>query len=198
MERLLIERDLVMLDREGRLAATQHGFRKNRSCQTNLVEFCDKVSRRLDGGDAVDVVYLDFSKAFDKVPHDTLVEQLRSFGIHQSSVRWIRAWLNDRKQKVTISGESSGWQPGTSGVPRILFNLFINDMEEGVNSLLIKFADDTKTGAVATTEEQNPSDSAPEFQALRRGPAKPSAWLESTPHLWAAQAKKETSRPRKG
>ncbi|KAF7246857.1 hypothetical protein EYD10_07191 [Varanus komodoensis] len=87
MERLIIERDLVMLDREGRLTATQHSFRKNRSCQTNLVEFYDKVSRWLDGGDAVDVVYLDFSKTFDKVPHDILVEKLRSFGIHQSTVR---------------------------------------------------------------------------------------------------------------
>ncbi|KAF7247306.1 putative COX1/OXI3 intron 1 protein [Varanus komodoensis] len=105
MERLIIERNLVMLDREGRLTATQHGFRKNRSCQTNLVEFYDKVSRWLDGGDAADVVYLDFSKAFDKVPHDIIVEKLRSFGIYQSTVRWIRAWLTDRKQKVTISGE---------------------------------------------------------------------------------------------
>ncbi|KAF7245892.1 RNA-directed DNA polymerase from mobile element jockey [Varanus komodoensis] len=160
IERLIIERDLVMLDREGRLTATQHGFRKNRSCQTNLVEFYDKVSKWLDGGDAVDVVYLDFSKAFDKVPHDILVEKLRSFGIHQSTVRWIRAWLTDRKQRVTISGESSGWRPVTSGFPQgsvlgpILFNLCINDMEEGVNSLLIIFTDDTKTGAVATTEEQ--------------------------------------------
>ncbi|KAF7248978.1 UDP-GlcNAc:betaGal beta-1,3-N-acetylglucosaminyltransferase-like protein 1 [Varanus komodoensis] len=77
MERLIIERDLVMLDREGRLAATQHGFHKNRSCQTNLVEFYNKVLRWLDGGDAVDVVYLDFNKAFDKVLHDILVEKLR-------------------------------------------------------------------------------------------------------------------------
>ncbi|KAF7236297.1 Tenascin-X [Varanus komodoensis] len=150
----------TVTDKEGRLTAAQHGFRKNRSCQTNLVEFYDKVSRGLDGGDAVDVLYLDFSKAFDKVPHDILVEKLRSFGIHQSTVRWIMAWLTEQKQRVTISGESSGWWPVTSGVPQgpvlrpILFNLFINDMEEGVNSLLIKFADDSKTGAVATTEEQ--------------------------------------------
>ncbi|KAF7237113.1 ATP-binding cassette sub-family A member 2 [Varanus komodoensis] len=107
MERLIIERDLVMLDREGRLTTTQHGFRKNRSCQTNLVEFYEKVSRWLDGGDAVDVVYLDFSKAFDKVPHDILVEKLRSCGINQSTVWWIRAWLTDRKQRVVKWGLST-------------------------------------------------------------------------------------------
>ncbi|KAF7236570.1 putative COX1/OXI3 intron 1 protein [Varanus komodoensis] len=101
MERLIIERDLVMLDKEGRLTATQHGFRKNRSCQTNLVEFYDKVSRWLDGGDAVDVVYLDFSKAFDKVPHDILVEKLRSFGIHQSTVRKDIASLESVQRKAT-------------------------------------------------------------------------------------------------
>ncbi|KAF7239051.1 RNA-directed DNA polymerase from mobile element jockey [Varanus komodoensis] len=129
-------------------------------CQTNLVEIYDKVSRWLDGGDAVDVVYLDFSKAFDKVPHDILVEKLGSSGIHRSTVQWIRAWLADPKPRITISGESLGWQPVTNGVLQgsvlglILFNLFINDMEEGVNILLIKFAGDTKTGAVATTEEQ--------------------------------------------
>ncbi|KAF7249330.1 putative RNA-directed DNA polymerase from transposon BS [Varanus komodoensis] len=116
--------------------------------------------QHLDGGDEVDVVYLDFSKAFDKVPHDNLAEKLRSFGIDQSIVQWIRAWLTDRKQKVTISGESLGWLPVKSRDPQgsvlgqILFNLFINDMEEGVNSLMIKFADDTKTGALATTEEK--------------------------------------------
>ncbi|KAF7249939.1 RNA-directed DNA polymerase from mobile element jockey [Varanus komodoensis] len=124
------------------------------------LEFYDKVSRWLDGGDAVGVAHLDFSKAFDKVPHDILVGKLKSFGIDQSTVRWIRAWLSDRKQRATVSGESSGWWPVTSGVPQgsvlrlILFILFINDMEEGVNSLLIKFADNTRMRAVATTEEQ--------------------------------------------
>ncbi|KAF7242791.1 putative COX1/OXI3 intron 2 protein, partial [Varanus komodoensis] len=72
-----------LLDREGRLVATQHSIHNNRSCQTNLVEFYDKVSRWLDRGDAVNVVYLDFSKAFDKVPHDILDDKLKNFEIDQ-------------------------------------------------------------------------------------------------------------------
>ncbi|KAF7241556.1 Kinesin-like protein KIF7 [Varanus komodoensis] len=121
-----------------------------------------KVSRWLDGGDTVDAVYLDFSKAFDKVPHDILVEKLGSLWIDQFTVQWIRAWLTDRKQRVTISGESLGCRPVTSGIPQgsvlglILFSLFISAVEEEVTSLLIKFADATKTGTVAIIEEQVP------------------------------------------
>ncbi|KAF7237075.1 cAMP-specific 3',5'-cyclic phosphodiesterase 4D [Varanus komodoensis] len=140
--RIMRGRDLVSLDREGRLVATQHGYRKNRSCQTNLVGFCDKVSRWLDGGDVVYVVHLDFSKASDKVPHDVLVEKRWGFGIEQCAVPWIRAGLTDRKQRVTVSGESSGRQMETNRVPNgsvpgwILFDLFISDMEEGLTGLL--------------------------------------------------------------
>ncbi|KAF7239024.1 Heparan-alpha-glucosaminide N-acetyltransferase [Varanus komodoensis] len=107
----------------------------------------------------VDVFYQDFTKAFDKVPHDILVKKLRTLGIAQITVRWITVWLTDQKQRVAISGESSGWQLVTSRVPQssvLGLILFINDLEEGLTSLLTKFTDDTKVGTVATTEQQVP------------------------------------------
>ncbi|KAF7235806.1 Cadherin-22 [Varanus komodoensis] len=81
MGRLTVEKAPETLVRNGRLAATQCGLRKNRSCQTSLVGFCDKASGWLDGGDTVAGVYLDLSKAFDKEPHDIPAEKLLSFGI---------------------------------------------------------------------------------------------------------------------
>ncbi|KAF7237546.1 Periostin [Varanus komodoensis] len=86
----------------------------------------DKVLRWLDEGDVVDVVFRDFSKAFDKVPHDILVEKLRSFEIDHCTVRWIRAWLTDRKQGDRNQGSVLG---------PILFNLFSNVLEEVISKI---------------------------------------------------------------
>ncbi len=104
----------------------------------------------MDEGSPVDVMYLDFQKAFDKVPHQRLILKLKSHGMGNSIINWIEQWLTDRRQRVVLDGEVSSWKSVLSGVPRgsvlgpILFLVYINDLEEGVTCQLLKFADDTK------------------------------------------------------
>jgi len=80
-------------DNQG-IRPSQHGLRKSRSCLTNLI-FHDQVTCLVDEGKAVDVVYLDFSKAFDTVPHSILLETLAAHGLDGCTLQWIKHWLND-------------------------------------------------------------------------------------------------------
>ena len=104
LESLIKDKLLEHFDRNNLILPTQHGFVPGRSCATNLIEFFETVTGAVDEGCPVDVVFLDFAKAFDKVPKGPLLAKLRAMGINGQLLNWIEAWLTDRKQRVVLNG----------------------------------------------------------------------------------------------
>ena len=162
MESIIRDAIVTHLTKNKLILPSQHGFMKSKSCLTNLLEYLEILTKLVDEGHSVDVIYLDFAKAFDKVPHWRLVQKMKAHGIVGKVVEWVEAWLTGRKQRVVLNGKMSDWAPVESGVPQgsclgpTCFVIFINDIDNAINivtSFISKFADDTKVGRVVKDEK---------------------------------------------
>ena len=137
----------------------QHAFIGKRSCTTQLLEALDNWTQLLEENETVDVIYLDFAKAFDSVPHRRLITKCKALGIDGKILDWISAFLI-RRQRVIVNGSPSKWAKVASGVPQgsvlgpVLFIIFINDMPNQINSFISLFADDTKVYGKSTSQNQ--------------------------------------------
>lgn len=148
LEHILTSSIRKHLDKNNILHDSQHGFRSKRSCETQLIISIQDLAKSLASGDQIDVILLDFSKAFDKVPHQRLIHKLNYYGIRNQNLSWIQDFLADRQQQVLLNGVHSSNLSVDSGVPQgtvlgpTLFLIFINDLPEHVNCNVRLFADD--------------------------------------------------------
>ena len=136
------------LDMHGILIDAQHGFRKSRSCESQLIMTAQDLADSLNRNQQVDGILLDFRKAFDKVPHQRLLDKLSYYGVRGNLHSWIKDFLTNRKQEVVLEGKHSSRSEVISGVsqgtvlgPR-LFLVFINDITKNTSSNARLFADD--------------------------------------------------------
>lgn len=150
LEHIIAVHITSFLDDHHILSPFQHGFRKGFSTVTQLVSVVHHIASVLDKAGQVDILFLDFSKAFDRVPHDKLINKLQALGIPNYLVSWISAYLIGRKQYVEVSGSTSHHLPVNSGVPQgsvlgpLLFLIYCNDIVDVITDpvKIRLFADD--------------------------------------------------------
>ncbi|CAH8478195.1 unnamed protein product [Dicrocoelium dendriticum] len=159
LEKIVKKRLLQLLEINSLLTPAQHGFVRGRSCITNLLLTWHEWLQAVNQRKSVDVVYVDFSKAFDRVNHEILLQKLRECGVGGSLHQWIRDFLVGRKWRVQVDSHLTDWYPSTSGVPQgtvlgpILFLIHINDVPNLLRSPCALFADDLKLWRVIHTSD---------------------------------------------
>ena len=145
-----ILRDEILYFVESKISPDQHGFVKGKSCLSNLLETMDSVMELIEEGIPVDILYFDFKKAFDRVPHNRLILKLQCLGIDGKVLDVIKDFLIGRTFRVSVQGEFSSFKDIFSGIPQgsvlgpLLFILFINDLPDCLKSSVKIFADDLK------------------------------------------------------
>ena len=148
MEHIIFHHIMNHFDTLNILNPLQHGFIPNHSCQSQLISFVEDIQFSMNNHKQVDQLFLDFSKAFDKVPHMRLLNKLLFYGIQGPILQWICSCLTQQKQKVVVDSKSSSTTIVKSGVPQgtvlgpLMFLVYINDLNESISSSIRLFADD--------------------------------------------------------
>ncbi|CAH8480123.1 unnamed protein product [Dicrocoelium dendriticum] len=150
MESIVADALVCYLENCNLITPEQHGFRRQRSCTTNLLIARSSWTEAADAGEGVDVIYLDFSKAFDRLDHRILLSKLQHYGIGDPLLSWIANFLFQRQLVVRVRSSLSDPIQVECGVPQgsvlgpRLFLVFINDLAQGIASNFLMFADDIK------------------------------------------------------
>ena len=149
MEKLVTNHILSYLEDQTLLSPHQYGFQASLSCTSQLIHLFHTWASALDKRKTSDVVFLDFGKAFDSVPHVHLNLKLQQYGIRGQILEWLSDFFLERYQHVVLEGESSNWTKVSSGVPQgsiagpISFLLYVNDIPENLSYASEMFADNT-------------------------------------------------------
>ena len=149
-ERILSEGIMEHLKANNLCCEQQHGFIGGKSTVTNLLEAMYVWTEALSHNLPVDIIFLDYAKAFDTVPHERLLAKISAMGIRGNILAWIRGFLTDRRQRVSVNAGSSGWADVISGVPQgsvlgpLLFTMYVSDIPDVLQNFVSMFADDTK------------------------------------------------------
>ena len=194
LEKVISLKLVAYLENNHKMNINQHGFRRLHSCLSQLLLHYDSIIEAISSGCTVDVVYLDFCKAFDVVDHHILLRKMKKLGISGKIAIWIHNFITDRKQTVSVKRKLSSSQPVQSGVPQgsclgpILFLIMISDIDDHVTKSTVSlFADDTKVSHILSvlqdcndlqsslneiyswSQENNMSFNDLKFHALRYG-----------------------------
>jgi hypothetical protein len=150
MEKIFVKQLLAHMEDNNLIPEQQHGFIPGRSVVTGLLFSTNTWTKTMDNKQPLDIIYLDFSKAFDKVPHDLLLKKLKSRGIDGCLLRWIGAFLANHTFCVRVGKVTSSLRSVVSGVPQgsvlgpILFLLYTRDLLRSIENCYSAYADDIK------------------------------------------------------
>ena len=146
LEKFVRKHLMDLFNEKGLITNAHYGFQSGCSLNLQLLKVIDDFTRAMDKHENVDVIYLDFKKAFDSVPHKRLIGVLRQYGVTRRTLSWITDFLSGRQQRVVVNDSRSSWQAVRSGIPQgsVLFLIYINTMPDKIESKIYLFVDDAK------------------------------------------------------